>query len=58
MPSQIYAWEGPGLNVDLTHQHRGANAVRAKVVRTHGPLAAKAETDGDIHIDASRCDWR
>jgi hypothetical protein len=50
-PSQIYAWEGPGLTVDLTGYTEARMPSEQKWYALTGRIVeAKVEADGDIHI--------
>jgi hypothetical protein len=50
-PSQIYAWEGPGPNVDLTGDREERMPSEQKWYALTGRVVdAKVEADGDIHI--------
>ena len=50
-PSQIYAWEGLGADVDLTHQVEARMPSEEKWYALTGRIVdAKVEADGDIHI--------
>jgi hypothetical protein len=50
-PSQIYAWEGPGPNVDLTGYTETRMPSEQKWYAVTGRIVdAKVEADGDIHI--------
>jgi hypothetical protein len=51
-PSQIYAWEGPGRNVDLTRYTEERMPPEQKWYALTGRLIGlKAEADGDIHME-------
>ena len=50
-PSQIYAWEGLGADVDLTRQVEARMPSEEKWYALTGRIVdAKVEADGDIHI--------
>jgi hypothetical protein len=50
-PSQIYAWEGPGPDVDLTQYTEARMPSEQKWYALTGRVVdAKVEADGDIHI--------
>ena len=50
-PSQIYEWEGPGLNVPLTPQTDTRIAAEEKWYNLTGRLdSVKVEEDGDITL--------
>jgi len=50
-PSQIYGWEGPGPNVDLTPYKEERMPSEQKWYALTGRVVdAKVEADGDIHI--------
>ena len=50
-PSQIYAWEGPGPDVDLTGYTEARMPSEQKWYALTGRVVdAKFEADGDIHI--------
>jgi hypothetical protein len=50
-PSQIYAWEGLGPDVDLTQYTEARMPCEQKwYVLTGRIVDAKVEADGDIHI--------
>jgi hypothetical protein len=50
-PSQIYAWEGIGADVDLMHQVEARMPSEEKWYALTGRVVdAKVEADGDIHI--------
>jgi hypothetical protein len=50
-PSQIYAWEGLGADVDLTRQVEARMPAEEKWYALTGRIVdAKVEADGDIHI--------
>jgi hypothetical protein len=50
-PSQIYAWEGIGADVDLTHQVEARMPSEEKWYALSGRIVeAKVEADGDIHL--------
>jgi hypothetical protein len=50
-PSQIYQWEGPGPNVDLTPYKEERMPSEQKWYALTGRVVdAKVEADGDIHI--------
>ena len=50
-PSQIYAWEGLGADVDLTHQVEARMPSEEKWYALTGRVVdAKVEADGDIHL--------
>src|SRR5437870_298226 len=50
-PSQIYAWEGLGADVDLTRQVEARMPSEEKWYALTGRVVdAKVEADGDIHI--------
>ena len=50
-PSQIYAWEGIGADVDLTRQVEARMPSEEKWYALTGRIVdAKVEADGDIHI--------
>src|SRR5438093_856926 len=50
-PSQIYAWEGLGADVDLTRQVEARMPSEEKWYALTGRIVdAKVEADGDMHI--------
>jgi len=50
-PSQIYAWEGLGADVDLTRQVEARMPSEEKWYAVTGRVVdAKVEADGDIHL--------
>ena len=50
-PSQIYAWEGPGADVNLTPYSEARMPSEEKWYALTGRIVeAKVEADGDIHI--------
>jgi hypothetical protein len=50
-PSQIYAWQGPGSNVELTRNTETRMPSEQKWYALTGRVVAlKVEADGDIHI--------
>jgi len=50
-PSQIYAWEGIGADVDLTRQVEARIPSEEKWYAVTGRVVeAKVEADGDIHL--------
>ncbi len=57
-PSQIYAWEGLGPDVELTATSEGLPAEQKWYALTGRVVDAKVEADGDIHLALQDADGK